>query len=513
MVAAVFAPATAAAEPSRPAIWRAADAVAETRADVTGAGSFEKAAAILRSGNGEAALKSYDDLLKNGTKSGEVYLGRGHAHMLLKQWKEAAADFDRAIALKPNWYPPYDRRGDARYQLDDIEAAREDFEMVRKLSPSFFHGYTAGAAVAMKLKKPGEGIDIINLALKRCPPAAKFHLWRGRCYEQLNQLEKAHEDFSQAVKMDAKASASWYELVAASRKLKRYGQGRAEALKWTSLMPKDALAWSSLGYLCDFCHRADEAAAAYTKAAALEPGKTTHIAMRAASNRDRRRYRESIVDALAVIEKEPHNADMYSVLATDYIQTGNPARSIECASNALKLSPSMKWMYEIRAQAHYRLEHFEEAVQDWTAAIACEPKEWHYAHRAKAYLGLGQAEAALSDLNTAIKMDPSSSEFFLMRARVHQGNRKHAMAIADYSRALQIAGPSISVLRERSISYKHEARYEDAIRDLTGVIKLIPTESAAYADRAKLYEKLGNTALAKQDRARAQDLSAREVGY
>lgn len=466
---------------------------------------------LLRQGKAEEALRAYGDLLKNAGKNADLYFGRGKAHALLKHWKEAAADFDRVIVIRPDWYQAYSRRGDVRFRLKDMEGAKRDFEMLRKLNPDLVDGYIKGAATALSARKPREGIEIINGALPRFPQSAEIYIARGRCCEKSGKLDAAREDFARAVKIDKRSSDGWHELTQISRHQKNHEQGRKESLAWTKELPKDVRAWHSLGYFCESSQRYAQAASAYTRAAELEPGQMSHIARRATVNCKRKRYKDAIADAKMVLEKEPNNADMYSVLASGYTATGNPNRSIECATRCLELSSDHKWLYELRGQEYFRLENFAKAVEDWNRAIAWEPKGWQYAQRAKAYMGLGQAKEAMADLTKAIQMQPRS-DVYEMRGRLHQINGDHDLAVADFTRALEIGGPGVGALRERSVSYRHLGKLEEAVRDMSGVIKIIPGEPKAYTDRAKLYDKLGKTALARQDRERAHQLGAQDFG-
>lgn len=113
----------------------------------------------------------------------------------------------------------------------------------------------------------------------------------------------------------------------------------------------------------------------------------------------------------------------------------------------------------------------------------------------------------------AIALDPDGPDHYFSRARAHLRLGKHADAIADYTKVLELRKSSPSVERNlpviyhnRGLSYSLAGRHALAISDLTMAIKLRPEYASAYKVRGLVYKTLGNAKLSALDFAKAEEL-------
>ena len=106
-------------------------------------------------------------------------------------------------------------------------------------------------------------------------------------------------------------------------------------------------------------------------------------------------------------------------------------------------------------------------IARWYLAAAMEHRdeaEFHrrYNRQAEADRNSAAAEAAL---RRALAWDPNSAEAHVVRAGWHSRKNEPEQALADYARALQVGGDSISIRKHRSELYVQMKRYREAIED------------------------------------------------
>jgi tetratricopeptide (TPR) repeat protein len=106
--------------------------------------------------------------------------------------------------------------------------------------------------------------------------------------------------------------------------------------------------------------------------------------------------------------------EQVSIAACEDKTKTDEARLLAC-SNALKIKKLPQANYEkylfYRAFYNWRLEHWQEAIVDFTHSIEFDAEnKFYYAHRAESYQKLGQLEAAIADYGMFIKLDKGSDD-------------------------------------------------------------------------------------------------------
>ena len=126
-----------------------------------------RASAFKDMGDKPAALEDYTVLLKLQPEA-IFYNRRGLVYEEMKKFKEAAADYTRAIELMPKWAIPYNNRGFAKMNLKDWKGAKEDLETAIKLDGASPTPYVNLAGVYWLSRKDRKNTyDNLDKAVRR----------------------------------------------------------------------------------------------------------------------------------------------------------------------------------------------------------------------------------------------------------------------------------------------------------------------------------------------------------
>ena len=87
------------------------------------------------------ALETLSTAIISDSANPKLHALRGRLHHLRKEWREAIADFDPALALKPTTPTTLFFRGRARSMLDDLDGALADFWACVSLQPDSADAY------------------------------------------------------------------------------------------------------------------------------------------------------------------------------------------------------------------------------------------------------------------------------------------------------------------------------------------------------------------------------------
>jgi tetratricopeptide (TPR) repeat protein len=84
------------------------------------------------------AIRDFDDALAIQPDLGEAFVNRGGALIGMKRYAEAVSEIDRGLALNPEEpEKAYGNRAIARWSLDDIRGAYQDFMKAHELKPEW----------------------------------------------------------------------------------------------------------------------------------------------------------------------------------------------------------------------------------------------------------------------------------------------------------------------------------------------------------------------------------------
>ncbi len=100
----------------------------------------QKAILFSRNKQYRESIATYDKLINKQPES-YVFYNRGSVKSDLGDKQAAIIDFDRAIALNPNYAKAYNNRGNAKFKLGDKQVAITDFDRVININPNFAEAY------------------------------------------------------------------------------------------------------------------------------------------------------------------------------------------------------------------------------------------------------------------------------------------------------------------------------------------------------------------------------------
>jgi tetratricopeptide (TPR) repeat protein len=180
---------------------------------------------------------------------------------------------------------------------------------------------------------------------------------------------------------------------------------------------------------------------------------------------------------------------------------------IEICSDLIKICPDDDWLFRNRGSAYRRLEHYEEAVNDFTRTIELKPEsEQSFINRSITYQSMERYEEAIADATRAIELKPEFKLGLGIRGITYRLMKRYEEAIADFTRAIELKPESESAFGSRGNAYRLMKRYEEAIADFTRAIELKPESESAFGSRGITYRLMKRYEEAIADFTRAIEL-------
>jgi tetratricopeptide (TPR) repeat protein/predicted aspartyl protease len=126
-----------------------------------------------------------------------------------------------------------------------------------------------------------------------------------------------------------------------------------------------------------------------------------------------------------------------------------------------------------------------------------------YARRGSASAARRDYEHAIADLTRAVELAPGEADYFYERGMARWGNKEGDKALEDFGQAIKLKPDHVSALMARSELRARRHDPAEAIRpDLDAVDRAVPREAGVRLSLANLYESVGDypAAIAQLDR-------------
>ena len=183
--------------------------------------------------------------------------------------------------------------------------------------------------------------------------------------------------------------------------------------------------------------------------------------------------------------------------------------AIAACSEIIRRDPRNADGYNNRAVHHRRKGDTEQAIADYGKAIEIRPAADFFRGRGDLYLLSGKSALALADYTNAIELGLKSANLYVNRGYLYVSLGDKSKAIADFNKAIEIDPGYVDAYSNRAAARAALGRHANAVEDYTKAISLNPKVAEYYARRALSYEAMGNGEKAKADFRRALDVDAR----
>ncbi|PZM85955.1 MAG: hypothetical protein DKT66_00690 [Candidatus Melainabacteria bacterium] len=210
----------------------------------------------------------------------------------------------------------------------------------------------------------------------------------------------------------------------------------------------------------------------------------------------------------------PANSEIYADEANIYAAQKHYQKAIVSATNSLKYGSgySQKHMFHLRSMMYSNVGQYKKAIEDMNSYLRIDPmKHRGYSWRATAYEQDGQLDKALADYRIAIQLS-KDYEYRFHSARVLQKQGKLNEAVAEMTSIIKSNPDEDEAWNKRGTLYYAMGKYKEAVKDFTQALATnFGSGETLYRARGRAYEKLGQKELAQKDFKKAEELQKKPV--
>ena len=169
---------------------------------------YNRAISYANSGRNKEALRDLNYVLANYPDNADAYFNRGIVYENLGSFPNAIKDYTETLQLRPDFILAYHYRGIARFRMLDLDGALEDYNQALELGKNVL----MDAATAKEY-----GLN-----------SSALYFNRGAVLQKKGNLQRAIQDYTQAINIDPASAQSYFNRAIARLSLSGLEEAKAD---------------------------------------------------------------------------------------------------------------------------------------------------------------------------------------------------------------------------------------------------------------------------------------------
>ena len=206
-----------------------------------------------------------------------------------------------------------------------------------------------------------------------------------------------------------------------------------------------------------------------------------------------------------VLKYNPSTSLVWENRASYYRDAGRIEEALHDFTKALALKPNNPIAYYSRGNLYLYYtdanpETLRSALQDYTKAIQLSPGSSEYlVQRGIAYFKLNMFENALQDLNAAERLDPAMQDIYSYRSSIYINLGQYDQAQPDLEKYLSLNPYEPVMWSNLGVLARLKKQYDNSVNAFNKAIQLAPDNLDYYYKRSRTYYEMGDMQQARND--------------
>ena len=317
----------------------------------------------------------------------EYFFWVGRSCMMNNDYQEAIRTLNTLLRFDEDAFEGYFLRGIAKYNLDDLLGAEDDFSTAIRLNPVYTQAYTYRAITRSRLGNYDDALQDFREAIELRPDLPGPYYSRGVTRLLNQQFKEAIDDFDKFIRQENKVA--------------------------------DAFICRGLSYL----HLKDTTRAYENFNTAIRTNRENPNGYnrRGGLHLQQEQYKEAEADFNKAIECDSAYLLSYFNRARVYNATNRPMQALADFDKVIQLDSTNSLTYFNRAMLRTQIGDYNRALEDYDKVALYSPNNvLVYYNRAGVYAQLGEIEQAVADYTSAIKLYPDFANAYIYRGRLRE---------------------------------------------------------------------------------------------
>ncbi|HEY9730354.1 MAG TPA: tetratricopeptide repeat protein [Drouetiella sp.] len=215
-------------------------------------------------------------------------------------------------------------------------------------------------------------------------------------------------------------------------------------------------------------------------------------------------YDGALVCLNGMIKSRPKDRNLFILRGNCYTVMDEYGKALADYERVSDLLAKDEHARRNQAECNYQLGNFQTAANQFEVVNSQDPTAAGYERQAQCLRSLNKYKEATTYFSRAVKLAPLNSTYISERGDCYRRMKDYPHALKDFSDAMALHPENMLYVYGRGMCFSELGRNDEAIKDFTAAMSNPHLMSRACLERARLYEKIGDSAKAASDRRAAE---------
>jgi len=454
-------------------------------------------------------LKQLNAEIEKNPQDYSGYKKRGDHYYFSKKYKEALADYERALHLKPDDLEIYNYIGIIYFETGEYsEAIKYFLQAVEKDKDYYQPLYNLGLTYTQLGKQNGTredheiAIGYFEKALKGNPLYADAYNQIGLIYEYYEEYDKARTIYLKALEINKDYVQVKINLGNTYYRQNDFEQARKYYDEVLSKEPNNALAIYNIGLVFWTNNDLANAESHIKKACELEPDFTRAFVYLAKLYLGQGKYDQVLATLKQCLQPSDEMIDLYLSAATYFKEEEDYEKAAECLNHIIEIDPqNLNATNNLGLLLYYQKKNTE-ALKIFEEIKKEHPRYYNaFINAGLVYDRLHDTQTAMDNFKQAYKIDSENILASYHLGRLYQAGEDYEKAIELFKKVEEInktlpPADQLEVKDRMGEIYNKLNQPDNAIASLESFLKNDDTNASAYRNLALAYNQKGNVEMA-----------------
>ena len=409
------------------------------------------------------------------------------------KFQDALVEIEKVIFDRPNDALLFNIRGACYAGLDKLKIAKENYEKAIALNPEYSKAHFNLAGVLHELEEFDASIQSYQKALLIEPGYAEAHNNLGNVYRESSELEVAIESYQKAIHIKPDYVEAYYSLGASYQELGKLEDTLKCYEKVIELRPNLTGTLNNLGNILRELGRSDEAILNYEKAILIDPDFVEVYFNLGTTFQGLGQLDNAVKYYKKAIEINLNYPEAHNNLGAAYKDLKEFDSAIQAYQMAIKIKSDYAEAHNNIGIVYKELGQLDDAVKSHETALKIIP-EYAEAHNNLGIILIEdkQLDKAIERFEKSIAADNNFIEAYNNLGSAHMELNHFDSSLESFQKALTINPNYVEVHNNLGRLFMHLGQLDEAVEYFQKSIKNNPKYEYAHNNLGLAYSDLGN---------------------